>query len=235
MLERQSHSTSDCYFEQVAFDEALGLLELAKGVVREATQRGDTARSVLTSILEGDQAEMLLERFFPVVSCTQIYALRFVESCRFVENGGYVNCSDDMCTSNSRFTFVLTPDTAVSGSKTVSLGKATKFGLQSYARQQEENRFICEQNAHHHYLRSRTWLRADEEWVAVSPFRSLTYARALRVGDMFLLRSVGQRTNNEKFMTSPPGTDHLELRNSPSMSRYVIAMSDAHGRFLYEP
>lgn len=233
-LERQRRDANECYFEQIAFDEALELLALTKRVQQSASQLDDTLQSTLARIVDCEQAEALLNRLFPIVSCMETYALRFVASHRFVENGAFVNCAEDMCASNGRFRFVPTPDTAAIGGNTVSLGQATKFGLQSYAWRQKENRFVCEQVTNHH-LQSRTWLLADEEWVALSPFRSIEYARPLRVGDVFVLRSVGQRTTNQKFMTSLAGSDHLVLRNSVSASSYVMVLSDPLGRFLYEP
>lgn len=134
---------------------------------------------------------------------------------------------------NSSFMFAPAVDQNSTNHHEISFGAKSTFGLQSYCSTQEHSRFVCEQIHDKRFLQSKAWLLQDEEWVAVSPFQSVEYSRPLRVGDLFLLKTVGEASTNQKFMTNPEH-DHLVLCSSPSEACYLMVTGDTHGRFVFE-
>lgn len=229
-------NASSVHLLQLVFDEAVDLVTLVGCVLKnsESSKALDCGRDGNSAYDAFRLVQEKLERQFPIIDNQTRYTLRFAKSGQFLDNGSYVDSSEDFCGANSRFQFVLAGDSQINGNRQdISLGATAKFGLQSYCWRQKENRFVCEQIHNWNFLQSRTWLLADEEWITVSLFRSVKYARPLRMGDLFLLRTVGGRTAHQKLMANPEH-DHLKLRNNPNEACYLMAMSDVSGRFVYE-
>lgn len=53
------------------------------------------------------------------------------------------------------------------------------------------------------------------------------------MGDLFLLKTAGEASTHQQFMANPEH-DHLKLRDSSSEDCYLMAVGDAHGRFVFQ-
>lgn len=168
------------------------------------------------------RCEAKLNRLFPVVNHqtrTRSVLPHLGSSCTLIGLHNQVRSSDDFSAGSSQLRFVSASSGDADNVRAVSFRVASTFGLHVLTWNQQVRSFI---ETRGNTARVSTQLSvtaplpARGQWVVVSAFRSAEYSRPLRVGNSFLLKTMGGRMNHQKFMANP-AHDHLRLRNSPAM------------------
>lgn len=160
------------------------------------------------------RCEAELSRLFPVVDHQTTYTIRFAASREFLDadqaSYNQVRSSDDFFMRSSQFRFVSASSGDTDNVRAVSFGVASTFGLHDLTWNQQDRSFIeaCGNIARVSTQLVTAPLPAHEQWVAVSAFRSAEYSHPLRIGDVFLLRSVGHQ-----IYVANLRDDHIVLRN----------------------